>query len=58
MRRGPWKLMMNPDRSEMQLYNIENDPSELINYIVNKPELAEAMARELLEWKASLPTAS
>jgi N-acetylgalactosamine-6-sulfatase len=55
MRSGPWKLLMNTDKSDMQLYNINKDPSELVNHAVSQPEKASEMARELLEWKASLP---
>jgi arylsulfatase A-like enzyme len=56
VREGAWKLMMNPDGSRTQLYDIPNDPSEMNNLAHEKPALVKAMKRRLLQWHRSLPT--
>lgn len=55
MRDGSWKLLMNPDRSRIELYDIPNDPSELNNLAAAKPEIVEQMSTRLLDWKKTLP---
>lgn len=55
MRDGPWKLLMNPDRSRIELYDLPNDPTELRDQSATQPEVVKRMSRALLEWSASLP---
>ncbi len=55
MRDGKWKLLMNPDRSRVELYDLEQDPGEVDNRAAEHPKLVEAMARKLLAWQKSLP---
>jgi N-acetylgalactosamine-6-sulfatase len=55
IRQGPWKLLMNPDRSRMELYNIPQDPSEVDNKAVENPRVVEELSQKLLAWKNSLP---
>ncbi len=57
MRQGDFKLLMNPDRSRVELYNIVRDPGETDNLADQHPQLVEQMARELLAWYATLPQA-
>lgn len=55
VREGDFKLLMNPDRSRLQLYDIVRDPAELQNLAATHPEVAERLAREALRWYATLP---
>lgn len=55
MRDGDWKLLMNPDRSRMELYHIPKDPTELDNLADRKPEIVQRMAERLMAWHAELP---
>ncbi len=55
IRSGPWKLLMNPDRSRLELYRIPEDPSEEDNLAALHPEIVEKLAAELLSWHHTLP---
>jgi arylsulfatase A-like enzyme len=54
MRDGDWKLLMNPDGSDLQLFNLKEDPSEQNNLAPAKPDRAEAMKQTLGDWWAEL----
>ena len=55
VREGDYKLLMNPDKSRVELYNIVEDPSELQNLAAAKPELTQRFMKELLDWNGTLP---
>lgn len=55
IRSGPWKLLMNPDESRVELYDVPRDPTELHELSAGQPELVQRLARELLAWRATLP---
>ncbi|MGH9633064.1 MAG: sulfatase-like hydrolase/transferase, partial [Bryobacteraceae bacterium] len=55
IRDGDWKLLMNPDRSRIELYDIPRDPTELQNLAAREPEIVARLSRPLLEWHRSLP---
>jgi len=55
VRDGPWKLFMNPDRSDLALYRIDHDPGELINRAEGEPEVTARLVESLDAWKATLP---
>jgi arylsulfatase A-like enzyme len=50
MRDGGWKFMMNPDGSEMKLFNLLDDSGEKHNLINANPEKAATMRRQLDDW--------
>ena len=50
-----WKLLMNPDRSRVELYDIPHDPTELDNQAKAHPDVVERPALGLLAWQKSLP---
>ena len=54
-RSGDWKLLMNPDRSRVELYDIPHDPTELDNQAKTHPDVVERLATPLLAWQKSLP---
>jgi N-acetylgalactosamine-6-sulfatase len=52
---GDWKLLMNPDRSRVELYDIPHDATELDNQAKTHPDVVERLAPPLLAWQKSLP---
>jgi N-acetylgalactosamine-6-sulfatase len=55
VREAPWKLLMNPDRSRVELYDVPRDRMELNNVASQHPEIVERMAQKALAWQATLP---
>jgi N-acetylgalactosamine-6-sulfatase len=55
IREGDFKLLINPDRSRLELYNIPRDPSELHNLAQDHPEIVERLAKQVLAWQQTLP---
>lgn len=56
VRQGDYKLLINPDASRPELYNIVSDPSELQNLITELPDLYEELKVKALNWYASIPS--
>ncbi|MBM3744458.1 MAG: N-acetylgalactosamine 6-sulfate sulfatase (GALNS) [Acidobacteria bacterium] len=55
IRDGDWKLLLNPDRSRVELYDIPRDPSELHNLAPDRPQIVERLAKTALAWQKTLP---
>lgn len=55
VREGKWKLLMNPDRSRIELYDIPSDPVETLNVAAQHPDVVERLAKKLSDWESSLP---
>lgn len=55
IRQGDWKLLINPDGSRIELYDIPNDPTELNNLAEQKPQIVEHLAERVLNWQRTLP---
>jgi arylsulfatase A-like enzyme len=55
VREGPWKLLLNPDLSRVELYNIPEDPGEQTNQAAEHPEIVERLKQLALNWHQSLP---
>ena len=55
MRKGKWMLLMNPDRSRVELFDIPADPMQLDNLASKQPHTVEEMAAEVLAWQKTLP---
>jgi len=55
IRDGKWKLLMNPDKSRIELYDLNRDPGEVDNLADNNPKIVRRLSKQLLEWKGSLP---
>lgn len=57
MREGDWKLLMNPDGSKLQLYNLKLDPTETDSVASERPEIVAKMERQSKKWFQTLPNA-
>jgi len=55
IRDGQWKLLLNPDRSRVELYDIPADPSEQNNLAAQHAELVARLAQRALAWQKTLP---
>ena len=43
MREGRWKLFMNPDGNDLELYDLRQDPAELTNRVEDHPDVVQHM---------------
>lgn len=55
VRSGDWKLLMNSDSTDVQLYNIKEDKYETNNIQESEPAIVEKLKDKLLQWWDSLP---
>lgn len=55
IRDGRWKLLMNPDRSRIELYDIPSDPTELNSVADRHPDVVERLSERVLAWQKTLP---
>jgi len=55
IRSGDWKLLMNSDGTNIELYHIVNDKKESTNLSKSEPKLTNELKDKLLNWWSSLP---
>lgn len=55
IRKGHWKLLLNPEGDRIELYDIPNDPMELNNMAESYPDIVTSMKAEVLAWQRTLP---
>jgi arylsulfatase A-like enzyme len=55
IREGGWKLLINADHSDPQLFNLTDDPGEQHNLAGNEPEKVTEMAEKVIAWRKSMP---
>ena len=55
VREGDWKLLVNADGSDLQLYNLRTDPKETVNIAAQHADLAKRLKEKALAWRKSLP---
>ena len=55
IRKGRWKLLVNPDGSRTELYDPAADPTEMNNLAAREPETVRALTAEVLAWQSTLP---
>jgi arylsulfatase A-like enzyme len=55
VREGKWKLLVNADGSQVELYDINADRNEAQNVAEKNPKLAKRLMRAALDWRKSLP---
>lgn len=55
---GDWKLILTPDRDQVELYNLKIDPMEQVNRSGDEPAIRNAMLKALKDWyQATLKSA-
>ena len=55
IRKGNWKLLLNPEGDRVELYDIPNDPMELNNKAEFYPDIVNSLSEEVIQWQATLP---
>ena len=55
MRRGNWKLLVNPDRSRAELYDLAADERESTNLAAEQPGMVEELTALVMAWRATWP---
>ncbi len=55
IREGNWKLLLNPDGSRVELYDITQDRLELNNLAGQQPDVVKRMSALAATWQATLP---
>jgi len=55
VREGDWKLLINADGSDLQLFNLRDDPKESANVADRHPDIARRLQDKALAWRKALP---
>ncbi len=55
IRDGDWKLLLNPDRSRIELYDLKRDLTQLNNVAEHQPEIVARLSERVLTWQKELP---
>ena len=58
VRSGPWKLLINGDGSNAELFDVLADPKETRDVSTEQPELLARFKNAALTWRQSLPARS
>ncbi len=56
IREGDWKLLLNPDRSRLELYDVKKDLTELNNLAGAHADLVQRLSEKVLAWQKELPS--
>ncbi len=55
IREGDWKLLVNPDGSRRELYDMQRDLTQLENLAWKHPDLAARLSAAVIDWQRTLP---
>ena len=55
IREGDWKLLINTDLTDQQLYNLKNDPGETTNLAESEKEIASELTEKVIAWRKTMP---
>ena len=55
VRDGDWKLLLNPDRSRVELYDLRRDPGQVDNVASGNTEVVDKLSARALAWQRTLP---
>lgn len=56
IRDGDWKLLLNPDRTRVELYDLPRDPMQVGNVAAAHPEIVARLSVQVLAWHQAMPT--
>ena len=56
VREGKWKLLVNPDGTSVELYDLQADPNETTNVVSRQPDISKKLCADALAWRRALPT--
>jgi arylsulfatase A-like enzyme len=56
IREGDWKLLVNADGSDVQLYDLMTDPKETTNVAEKNSDVAARLKEMALAWRRALPS--
>ena len=54
VREGPWKLLLNREMEAKELYNLADDPLELLNLLAKEDEMVQHLREQFKETLASI----
>lgn len=55
IRQGDYKLLVNTDGSNVELYNLIEDEAETTNIVLKHPKLVKKLKEEVLNWYSEVP---
>jgi hypothetical protein len=55
IREGDWKLLLNPDRSRVELYEMKTDLTQLNNVAEHHQDIVSRLGEKVLAWQKELP---
>lgn len=55
LRHGDWKLLVNAEGTQTELYHLGRDPNETKNLAEAEKQTAERLKKAALDWRAALP---
>jgi arylsulfatase A-like enzyme len=55
VREGKWKLLVNDDGTDVELYNLAEDPNETRNLASKSIDVTQRLLTQVLQWRQSLP---
>jgi uncharacterized sulfatase len=55
VRDGQWKLLVDLDGSNIQLYNLTTDAAEANNLATTQPDTATRLVKLVMDWNTSIP---
>lgn len=55
VREGDWKLLVNDDGTDVELYNLADDPNETLNLANERVDVTQRLLKQVLQWRRSLP---
>jgi arylsulfatase A-like enzyme len=56
IRDGDWKLLLNPDRSRVELYDVKKDLTQLNNVAEKHTDVVARLSERVLAWQKELPS--
>lgn len=55
VRQGDWKLLVNADGTNPQLYNVRADAGETLDVFQANAEIGARLKEQVLNWRRSMP---